>query len=230
MIPVRRFAIALSLVLCAAAAAKAPAIKATREGKVIGVTDGDTVTVLVEKKPVKVRLEGIDAPEAKQAYGAKAKRHLSALAFGKECSVQATGRDRYGRVLGYLLVAGEDVNERMVAEGFAWHFQKYNDEPRFTAAEASAREAGAGLWGDESPIAPWEWRALSPEERAARESGRGEPAVEVAAVVEGEPEATHWLNPKSGVRHNRSCRWFGTTKGGRPCTPEEGDACDQCGG
>ena len=86
-------------------------------GKVVGVSDGDTITVLVDKKPIKIRLEGIDAPEAKQSFGNRSKQALSDLVFGKEVRVKKTGEDRYGRSLGLDSTDGIDINAKMIQDG-----------------------------------------------------------------------------------------------------------------
>jgi micrococcal nuclease len=131
-------------------------------GNVVSIADGDTCTVLVDGQQVKVRLEGMDAPEKGQPYGDKAKQELSGLAFDKSVTVVTTGKDRYGRTLGRVFVDldGEsiDVNARLVAQGFAWRYVKYSDDPNLIAAEEAARRDRRGLWADPSPVAPWDWR------------------------------------------------------------------------
>ena len=129
------------------------------EGRIVGVHDGDTVTVLTaDKTQIKMRLEGIDAPELKQAFGARAKQELSTLVFGKEVRVQNKGHDRYKRTIGRILCEGVDVNLEMVKRGMAWRYVKYSKEPALIAAEIEARTTKCGLWSEENPIPPWEWR------------------------------------------------------------------------
>lgn len=109
-------------------------------GRVVGVHDGDTITVLTdEKEQLKVRLEGIDAPELKQAFGSVAKRELSALVFGKMIAIKSAGHDRYKRTLGRITCEGLDVNLEMVRRGYTWHYLKYSKERALSVAEHEAR-------------------------------------------------------------------------------------------
>ena len=145
--------IAICLVLVASTA------YADIEGKVVAVSDGDTVTVL-DKHQVqnKVRLKEIDAPEKKQAFGQKSKQALSDLVFGKQVYVISNSTDRYGRNLGVILVDGVQVNQRMVADGYAWAYRQYLTDPSYLKSEQNARDKKLGLWADKNPTPPWEWR------------------------------------------------------------------------
>lgn len=128
-------------------------------GPVVGISDGDTLTVLVDQRPVKVRLWGIDTPEKAQAFGAKAKLALSEMAFGKQAVVEVRDIDRYGRSVGWVTVAGKPVNLALVQQGMAWWYQRF--APRaddLREAEAKARAAKLGLWADPAPQPPWEFR------------------------------------------------------------------------
>ena len=108
--------------------------------------DGDTVTCLDEQgRPQKIRLQGIDAPETKQAFGTKARNRLADLTLGKAVTVRVHGRDRYGRTLGTVEAAGQDVNRQMVADGFAWHYVEYSKDAGLARAERDARAAHRGL-------------------------------------------------------------------------------------
>ncbi len=133
---------------------------ATITGKVVGISDGDTLTILTrEREQVKVRLHGIDAPESKQAFGTRAKQELSLLAFGKEARVEVVEKDRYGRSVGRVFVGAVDVNLELVRRGFAWWYRSYAKKDRgLAAAELEAKNAGRGLWGEKSPVAPWNFR------------------------------------------------------------------------
>lgn len=186
-------------------------------GKVVGVTDGDTVKVLVDRKTVTVRLEGIDAPESGQSFGRKAKDALAALVAGKEVRVEQTGTDQYGRALGTIFVGDVDVNAKLVEQGWAWHFKKYSSDIRLAKLEIDARDAKRGLWAEAKPLPPWEFRA---RQRAPVAEPSEDPGANVA----------HWLNTSSGVRHNRRCQYFNNTKRGRYCGADEGRACGICGG
>ena len=139
---------------------------ATITGLVVGVTDGDTVTVLdASKTEHKIRLSGIDAPEKKQAFGARSKQSLSDLVFEKQVTVETDKKDRYGRDVGKILLSTEqDVNLEQVTRGFAWHYKAYereqsaNDRKLYDFAEQEARAGRRGLWADADPVPPWEFR------------------------------------------------------------------------
>ena len=134
-------------------------------GKVVKIADGDTVTVL-DRNSVqhRIRLTGIDAPERKQAFGSRSKQSLSKLVFGKIVTVKTKKRDRYGRVLGKLLINGIDVNKEQIRRGMAWHgyFRDQTAADRITYAniEKNARKEQRGLWVDSNPLPPWKWRKL----------------------------------------------------------------------
>jgi endonuclease YncB( thermonuclease family) len=148
---------------------------------VIDVSDGDTVTVLdAEKESYRVRLAGIDAPEKRQPFGDRSKQALSALVFGKPVEVEWHKRDRYGRLVGKILVAKPesactddrcpktvDASLSQIEAGLAWHYKKYakeqanEDRMRYSQAEDTARAKRLGLWTDRDPVPPWEWRKRS---------------------------------------------------------------------
>ncbi len=106
-----------------------------------------------------MRLQGIDAPEVKQAFGTKSRDRLAELTLRKVVRVNVHEHDRYGRLLADIEVAGQGVNGRMVADGLAWHYARYSKDAGLAAAEREARAARRGLWADKAPVAPWEWRA-----------------------------------------------------------------------
>lgn len=186
-------------------------------GKVIGVTDGDTVTVLVKQKPLKVRLYGIDAPETNQSFGSKSKQALAAMVFGKVITVNKTGTDKYGRTLGVLHYNATDVNAKMIENGWAWLYKYYNNDVRLARLELEARKRKLGLWADSQPMAPWDFRR---QPRAPSQNNK--PPEE---MVTG-----YWLNLSSGVRHNSKCENYRNTKRGRQCGPNEGRPCGICKG
>lgn len=96
------------------------------EGKVIKVSDGDTVKILdADKKTHKLRLAGIDAPEKKQAFGKVARQFLSSIVSQKTVCVTGDKYDRYGRLVGVVYYQGVDVNLEMVKAGLAWHYKEY---------------------------------------------------------------------------------------------------------
>jgi len=137
----------------------APAAAADVAGQVVSVHDGDTLTVLVERRQVKVRLADIDAPEMRQPYGGRSKRSLSELCFGKPAVLEVRTRDRYGRTVATVHCAGIDANAEQVRRGYAWIYVRYAraNSPLY-AIEHEARTARRGLWADSAPVPPWDWR------------------------------------------------------------------------
>ena len=134
-------------------------------GKVVKITDGDTLVVLdASNTQHKIRLSGIDAPETNQPFGKRSKEALSALVAGQRVEVDWHKHDRYGRIVGKVIAQGKDVNLAQVRTGMAWWYRKYaNEQSRvdqgiYAATEAKARVSGVGLWGDKDPIPPWDWR------------------------------------------------------------------------
>ena len=135
------------------------------QGRVVGVSDGDTITILDAKNQQhKVRLAGIDAPEKSQAFGQASKKQLSDLVYGKAVAVEWQKLDRYGRTVGKVLLDGFDVCLDQIRKGMAWHYKKYAgdqsaaDRQTYAAVEAEAREARLGLWLYASPEPPWDYR------------------------------------------------------------------------
>lgn len=128
-------------------------------GNVVGVADGDTITVLDENKiQHKVRLAEIDAPEKAQAFGNKSKQALSALVFDKQVSVVEQGQDRYKRTIGRIYQGDVDVSAEQVKQGMAWVYRKYSKDKTLLPLEDKAKSQRLGLWADAKPTPPWEWR------------------------------------------------------------------------
>jgi endonuclease YncB( thermonuclease family) len=176
----KAYRLVLGAILSAALAA-GPASARDFGGRVVGIQDGDTVTVLdASNQQHRVRLAGIDAPEKAQAFGAAAKEHLARLAFGKHADLRCPKRDRYGREVCVLYVGARDVGLEQVRSGHAWWFREYareqslEDRKVYEFAESEAREARRGLWRDASPQAPWAWRrqARGADPAPARAGGR----------------------------------------------------------
>jgi endonuclease YncB( thermonuclease family) len=137
--------------------------------KVVSITDGDTVGVInADKRYFKVRLEGIDAPEQKQAFGTKSKEALAAKVHERDIILDEHGKDWYGRTLGVLKVDGRDINREMVAEGWAWQFVQYDKSAALRDAQANAKRERLGLWADAQPVAPWEFRKQEREKAKVR--------------------------------------------------------------
>lgn len=124
------------------------------------MSDGDTITLLTpDKRPVRVRLAKIDAPELhEQPYGQAAKTSLSSLVYRRQVTADVVTVDRYGRAVALVDVGGVDVNAAMVREGMAWAYVRYQIDPRFSALEATARRERRGLWRDPLPVPPWRYR------------------------------------------------------------------------
>ena len=134
-------------------------------GQVVRVLDGDTLEVLTPQKVLhRIRLIGIDAPEKKQAFGDASKRAMSDLAFSRNVVVVYNKRDRYGRIVGLVRHGAADVGLALVRRGLAWHYKKYQSEQTpldrdgYSDAEQLARKESVGVWGDSTPIAPWDFR------------------------------------------------------------------------
>ena len=149
---------------CFLALLAGPLLAAEYSGKVVGVSDGDTLTLLVPDgasfKQIKVRLGEIDTPERKQPYGTRAQQTLSELAFNKEARVVVQDTDRYGRTVGRVYVGSVDVNAELVKQGAAWVYRQYLKDQSLLALEEQARAAKIGLWGlpEAQRMPPWEWR------------------------------------------------------------------------
>ena len=127
--------------------------------KVVGVSDGDTITCLTEQKEqLKIRLYQIDAPEGKQDFGQRSKKTLSDMVFGKQVKIESHGTDKYKRTLGTIFLDDMDVNLEMIKQGMAWVYIQYAKDKAYFDAEQQARNSGAGLWQQSNYIEPWEWR------------------------------------------------------------------------
>lgn len=145
-------------------------------GRVVGVSDGDTIAVLDENKQQhKIRVAGIDAPEKKQSFGQRSKEHLSSLVFGREVDIVGNKQDRYGRTVAKVMVAAPncttpscprtmDAGLSQIEAGLAWWYRKYakeqvpEDRQRYEVAEINARTQQVGLWKEANRVPPWEWR------------------------------------------------------------------------
>lgn len=130
-------------------------------GKCVGVTDGDTITVMHNGVGEKIRLYGIDTPEKRQDFGSKAKWFLSDLVFKKVVEVQPQDTDRYGRTVGIVFVSGLNVNREIVKAGYAWVYRQYCKQlfcDEWQDLESTARRNGIGLWSHPDPIPPWQFR------------------------------------------------------------------------
>ena len=158
------FLLMVGLLLFVLAAVVTTAQSAELTGKVVGVHDGDTLTLLVPDgasyRQVKVRLGEIDTPESKQPYGERAKQTLSDLAYNKPARVVVQDTDKYGRTVGRVYVGGIDVNAEMIRQGAAWAYRQYLKDQSLLRLEAEAKAAKRGLWAlpEAQRMPPWEWR------------------------------------------------------------------------
>lgn len=154
-------------------AGEAPASAEIR-GRVVGVSDGDTITILdADQRQHRIRFLGIDAPERAQPFGQRAKQALSNLVYAKPVRCACIGTDRYERALCKVIVGGHtDVNLAMVAAGLAWHNKPYehsqaaSDRVTYASAQRAAQADRTGLWADPKPVPPWDFR------RATRQQGQ----------------------------------------------------------
>ncbi len=171
-------------------------------GKVIRVSDGDTITLLVDKTKVKVRLAGIDAPETGQDFGQKSKQLLASYVAGKVVKVDVSGKDRYGRSIGTIYAGKVNVNASMVRAGMAWQYLKYDKSKELRDAQTHAKTHKLGLWSQGVAIAPWDYRSNKKQKAAIKKSG------DKAGLL-------YWLNTSSNSRHNSTCKCYENTKRGR---------------
>ncbi len=158
------FLLMVGLLLLVLAAVVTTAQSAEYTGRVVGISDGDTLTLLVPDgasfKQVKVRLGEIDTPESRQPFGERAKQTLSDLAYNKQARVVVQDTDKYGRTVGRVFVGTTDVNAEMIRQGAAWAYRQYLKDQSLLRLEAEAKAAKRGLWAlpEVQRMPPWEWR------------------------------------------------------------------------
>jgi micrococcal nuclease len=131
------------------------------QGKVVGVADGDTITVLQNSKQYKIRLYGIDTPEKKQDFGQKAKQFTSSMVFKQHVKVVVYNTGKYGRTIGVVYIGQKCLNEELVKNGLAWIYKRYCSESfcnHWLKLEQDARANKLGLWTYDNPIPPWDFR------------------------------------------------------------------------
>lgn len=194
-----RRAISLFIVLTfAVLLVSAPANGTTLQGKVIGISDGDTITVLTDdRRQVEVRVYGVDCPEKSQPFGSRAKQFTSRTVFKKRVSIQVQDIDRYGRAVGIVTTQdGTVLNRELLANGMAWLYTKYcrNSVCRdWKAVEQKAKRARVGLWSDTYAVAPWQYR------QAQRSN----------AVITTRTQSTVYTgNTRSGKFHSSRCKYY----------------------
>ena len=171
--------------------------KGTFAGIVTHVADGDTLSVTANGRTETIRLDGIDAPEGGQAFGGQARQRLRVLAFSQPATVHVHDRDRYGRLVARVIVAGRDLSEEMVRAGLAWRYVQYSGDRQLAALEQQARQQHLGLWADRTAVAPWQYR---------REHSQGTPTPSVPGVPAATPASGPYHgNVSSHVYHAPGC-------------------------
>jgi len=131
----------------------------TFEATVVAVPDGDSLVVAIEGKQQRVRIQGVDCPERKQPFGDQAWRFTEQLVLGKTVTIHRKGIDQYDRILADIILSnGSRLDETLVQSGWAWQYQKYNDDTLLQQLEYEARKAKRGLWVEDDPVPPWQWR------------------------------------------------------------------------
>lgn len=158
--------IALFLVACHRPADLSTTALPYVQGKAVKILDGDTFDLLTNPparqgtaETLRIRLDGIDCPEKNQPFGKEATQYLKELLADKPLRVTGSKKDRDGRLIGTVFVAGTtNVNQALIRTGFAWHFTQYSKDSTLAMLERDARIRRVGLWADAQPIAPWEWR------------------------------------------------------------------------
>lgn len=129
---------------------------------VLAVLDGDTVLVKRTGEPVKIRLADIDAPEKTQVFGETSRRSLADMVLGKQVNIHSQAVDQYGRLVAHLSINGLDVNTEQIRRGMAWEYSHFHSNRALIALQEKAKNAPLGLWAQNNPTPPWEWRKLHP--------------------------------------------------------------------
>lgn len=144
----------LSLILVSAI------ISAQIKAKVIKISDGDTITVLLEGNvQKKLRLAEVDCPESGQAFGKNAKDFTSSAVFGKEITFIETDTDRYGRTIAKVYYDNEKyLSEELIRAGLGWWYHYFSKNVDLGKLEQQARGKKLGLWSDANAISPWDYR------------------------------------------------------------------------
>jgi len=137
--------------------------------QVIGIGDGDTFDVLVNKTIVRIRLDGIDAPERGMPFYKVSKKYLSDLIFRKHVKIMAIKSDQNKRLVAKSLVDSTDVSAQMLKAGLAWHYKKYNTSKQYAQFEMTAKSKKQGLWHDSKSLPPWEIRKIRRSGQSTKE-------------------------------------------------------------
>jgi micrococcal nuclease len=175
----------------------------TITGKVVGVADGDTITVLQDRTQHKIRLYGIDCPESHQDFGNSAKQFVSNLVFGKNIIVIQDDIDRYSRIVGTVYINDLNVNQEIVRQGFAWVYPQYCKKPicrQWVELEAKAKNAKIGLWSHPNPTPPWEFRRSKHQSSTSPKKELDNNIAKTVNIYHG--------NAKSMVFHKFGCKYY----------------------
>ena len=168
------------------------------DAEVVGIADGDTVTLLIAKEghpsQTRLRLTEIDTPERGQPWGTRARQALADKVFRRQVKIKAEGTDRYDRLLGRIYVDGRDINREMVREGHAWAYRQYLSDESLLDDERRARQAGVGLWSlpQAQHVPPWHWR-------------RGARAANTPVLASASRTASFTCGRKTYCREMASC-------------------------
>jgi len=173
-------------------------------GTVVGIDDGDSLTLLFDQTRYRVRLEQIDAPEHGQAWADRSKQALTEKVFNRQVTVRVSGTDQYHRLLGSLVIGERDINRELVAEGHAWAYRRYLKDEHLIEAESSARDHGLGLWSLPDPVPPWEWR-VAQRKHAGTCNIKGN-ISSTGARIYHLPEQQHYEQTR--ISTSKGERWF----------------------
>lgn len=190
----------------------------TLQCKVIGISDGDTLTCLKDCKAIKVRLLNIDAPESGQAFGKNAKQFLSSLVFKKYVTLKSTGYDQYHRLLATVYSGNTNVNLKMVQQGLAWAYH-YQTQEIYQQAQQTAKKQQIGLWKEKNPLDPYEWRKRSDSYQNLQKKSNKSP------LVKGDMDCSKHLSCNKigsydlAVKYFKQCAWGKFLDGNRDGIP-----------
>ena len=173
-------------------------------GRVVAISDGDTIQVMHHGKREKIRLSDIDCPEKGQAFGTKAKQFTAGLVGGQIVTVEVRTTDRYGRTVGNVFLPdGRSLNRELVREGYAWWYRKYSNDASIGTLESEARQAKRGLWVAPHAIPPWVYRN-------SKKGNRSQPSrslLSVATSAHASDSSFHG-NTSSSVFHGSWCKYY----------------------
>ena len=182
-------------------------------GKCVGVSDGDTISVMHEGKAEKIRLYGIDCPEKGQPFGTRAKQFTGNMVFGKIVAVKPTTIDKYGRTVAWVYLDNACLNKKLLEAGLAWHYKQYSSDEDLALFEIDARTKKIGLWADSKPIPPWDWRHRARSSTVTDEQSPRSPPSSVLLIspsVTSKPAEiiSYHGNIQSHIFHGPGCRYY----------------------